>query len=228
MQEQKSSCVNCGAELMPEARFCRRCGQPSNPLDRGSVTEVTTRRLETPGQPFMPGQNMTGQQAMETSGQTRAGLTAETQSLAPSSPFKKWLPVLLVLCVVILLPLFHLLIQWRKSTIRIVPTAPQTPSIPQPPPPPAAADTKSVPFDQRFVYPGARTTMIISKAGQGSTMQLQTDDSVDKVADWYIERLKPEKTLRAKDNVVLKSDEASVIITANGSGTNIMLKQSAD
>ncbi len=181
MEQQKSSCAYCGTELVPDARFCRRCGQPSNPLDKGSVTEVTTRRLETPGQPFMPGQNVTGQQSMETSGQTRMGLSAETQALAHGSALKRWLPGLLLLSVAIILPIAYLLIQWRQSAINNTRTPPPVPAISRPPQPPATGDAKGAPVDPRLLYPGARTTMIISKAGQGNTMQLQTDDSVDKV-----------------------------------------------
>jgi hypothetical protein len=232
MQQQKSACTNCGAELLPDARFCRRCGQPSNPLERGSITEVTTRRLETPGQPFMPGQDVTGQQSLEpeSSGQTRAGLSAETRSLAPASTLKRWLPGLLLLCVAILLPTAYLLGKWRQPTIKIVRPTVQAPAVPQPPkpPPPETGTTDKTSIDPAFIYPGARTTMVISKAGEGNVVQLQTEDSVDKVADWYTEKLKPAEIVRRPGNVILKAGELAVIITSNGGGSNIMLKQGGD
>jgi hypothetical protein len=67
--------------------------------------------------------------------------------------------------------------------------------------------------------------MVVSKAGEGDVVQLQTEDAVDKVADWYTKKLKPTKIVRQPGNVILKSDELSVIITSSGNGSNIMLKQ---
>lgn len=132
---------------------------------------------------------------------------------------------------VILLPTVYLLGQWRQTTDKIV--RPQTPAVPAPPPPklpqaPATGTTNSTSIDPAFIYPGARTTMVISKAGEGETVQLQTEDSVAKVADWYTEKLKPTKVVRQPGNVVLKSEEMAAIITANGNGSNIMLKRVAD
>ncbi|HEY0321254.1 MAG TPA: zinc ribbon domain-containing protein [Pyrinomonadaceae bacterium] len=227
MQQQKSACANCGAELVPEGRFCRKCGEPSNPLERGSVTEVTTRRLETPGQ------DVTGQQPLEqqSSGQTRAGLSVETQTLAPASTLKRWLPGLVLLCIAILLPAIYVLKKWRQTTIKIVPPTVQVPAVPKPPQPPEApakGTTSWASIDQSLIYPGARTTMVVSKAGEGDVVQLETKDAIDKVADWYTAKLKPTEIFRKPDNVILKADEMAVIITSNGSGTNIMLKQGAD
>lgn len=67
--------------------------------------------------------------------------------------------------------------------------------------------------------------MVISKAGEGNTVQLQTDDPVNKVADWYIEKLQPTERVIQAERVILKAGDVAVIITANGTGTNIMLAQ---
>jgi hypothetical protein len=234
MQQQKSSCANCGTELLPDARFCRRCGQPSNPPGSASVTEVTTRRLETPGQPFMPGRYVAGRQSLEQQpgGQTRAALSAETQRLAPAPPLKKWWPGLVLLCLVILLPTFYLMRQWRQTTIKIVRPqvqAPAVPKSPQIPPAPAQNRTASTSIDPSLIYPGARTTMVFSKAGEGDMMQLETEDAIERVADWYKDTLKPTEMVRRPENVIFKSGGTAVIITPNeGGGSNIMLKQGAD
>ena len=45
------NCRNCGASLVPGTRFCRQCGHPSANIDPASVTEGTTRILETPERP---------------------------------------------------------------------------------------------------------------------------------------------------------------------------------
>ena len=55
-------------------------------------------------------------------------------------------------------------------------------------------------------------------------MRLETDDSIDKVADWYTEKLNPTEVMRQPSNVILKSGDMAVIMTPNGRGTNIMLK----
>jgi hypothetical protein len=231
MQEQKSACANCGAELLPDAKFCRRCGQPTNTLGRASVTEVTTRRLGAPGQPFMPGQGVAGPQSLEPqgSGQTHPALSAETRSLAPASPLKKWIPGMLLLAVAILLPLIYVISELRQP--KVIKIVPPTIEVPKPPPPPQAPQPASgvaISIDQSYFYPDARTTMVISKAGEGEVVQLQTDDSVKKVADWYTDKLKPTQVIRQEENVVLKSDKMSVFIRSSGDGTSIMLKQGED
>src|SRR5436305_8169083 len=48
VMQQTLLCTACGAEMLDEARFCRKCGQPSTRFKEESVTEGTTRILETP------------------------------------------------------------------------------------------------------------------------------------------------------------------------------------
>ena len=237
MQPQKTACAGCGAELLPEARFCRKCGQPSSPLGRASVTEVTTRRLETRGQD-LPGQQAS--LAQSSRGQTEQSLSAQTQSLTKTRALKRWLPGLLLLLLLILLPTTYLLWKWRSSTAAIPPptgapaqegpVAPQPPQPPAPPQPPSAPAAKgtdgTTAIDQSFIYPGARTTMDVTKAGGGSVLQLETTDPVDKVADWYVKRLNPTKTVRMSGvPVVLTSDQMKAVITQSGEGTTILLKR---
>jgi hypothetical protein len=69
--------------------------------------------------------------------------------------------------------------------------------------------------------------MVISKSGEGDMVQLQTEDSVDKVADWYIEKFKPAKIVRQSESAVLRAEKMAIVITSTGEGTNIMLKQTA-
>jgi hypothetical protein len=191
------------------------------------VTEVTTRRLGTPAQPFMHGQNVAGPQAMEQrSGPTEAALTAETRALAERQAPRRWLPGVVLLLIVVLLPTFLIVKRWQQNRIaKIVHPPIVAPQPPKPPQPPSAGDTSANPVNPRFLYPGARTTMVISKAGEGNTVQLQTDDSLNKVADWYIEKFEPTERVLQKGSVILKVEDVSVIITSNGTGTNIMLAQ---
>jgi hypothetical protein len=235
MQEQKTACANCGAELMAEAKFCRKCGQPTNALGRASVTEVTTRRLGASEQPFMPGQGVAGQQSLEqAASQTRSATATETRSLThTSSTFKRWLPGLLIITVAVVIPLLYILSKWwqQPTIIRVERPKVEVPAPPKPPVPPAQSqpavqgETK---IDQSYFYPDARTTMVISKAGEGDVVQLQTADSVQKVTDWYTRKLKPEQVIKQAGNVVLKSGKLSVVIRPTGDGTSIMLTQDGD
>jgi hypothetical protein len=176
-----------------------------------------------------------GPTSLEQQGHTQQVSGMETERLQPAnSKLKRWLPGLVLLLIAILLPTFYVLRQWNQTRV-IPPTPPATaappaiPQPPQPPPPPAPpAQGTGTKIDQSYIYPGARTTMVISKAGEGDMLQLSSDDSLDKVADWYVEKFKPTKIVRQPDSAVLKSEKMVVILTANGKGTNIMLKQGAD
>lgn len=121
---------------------------------------------------------------------------------------------------------------WKQSraAARTTPGVPAVPQQPRPalPPPPSQAETGTTNIDKRYIYPGSRTTMIISREGEGDKVQLTTKDDVDKVADWYIAQFKPTKIVRMTGNAVLRSDEIAVIITAGGDGSNILLKQGGD
>ena len=61
-------------------------------------------------------------------------------------------------------------------------------------------------------------------------IQLNTDDSLDKVADWYTEKFKPTRIFRQPQSVVLRTEKTAIVITPNGdgNGTNIMLRQGAN
>lgn len=191
------------------------------------MTEVTTRRLGSQGQPFMPGQDVTGPQSMEqASNETRAALSAETRALAEGQTPGRWLPGVVLLLIVVLLPTFLIVKRWQQNRIaKIVHPPIVAPQPPQPPQPTTAGDASANPVNPKFLYPGARTTMVISKAGEGNTVQLQTDDPINKVADWYIEKLQPAERVMQPGRVILRAEDVSVIITADGASTNIMLAQ---
>jgi hypothetical protein len=71
--------------------------------------------------------------------------------------------------------------------------------------------------------------MEMSRAGAGRMVQLETGDSVEKVTDWYTERLKPKETVKIPGReVILKSDEMTAIISGKGNRTTILLKQGED
>lgn len=215
--------------MLPEARFCRRCGQASKGLARGSVTEATTRRLET-DVPYVGNPNLTVQQLdLEQSTQkgTVASLSATTQALAPASSIQKWLPYLLLLALVVLLVPVIVLLSMQRTIVIKKGTPPEAPAVPAPPAPPAPAAGSTTSIDQTYIYPGARRTMEMTRVGEGSMVQLETVDSLDKVVDWYTARLKPTRTVRVPGSgqAILDADDLRAIISPSGNGTSILLKQ---
>jgi hypothetical protein len=58
-----------------------------------------------------------------------------------------------------------------------------------------------------------------------SLLQLHTNDSFEKVYEWYRARVNPENVVKLDSNAVLKSKGLKIIINDAGEGTNILLKQ---
>ncbi|HKQ51822.1 MAG TPA: zinc ribbon domain-containing protein [Pyrinomonadaceae bacterium] len=240
--QQTSPCTNCGAEIPLEARFCRSCGKPSARFSRESVTEGTTRLLETPERPAAqpaPGfpTERPGELAQMTNRLPPQG--AETsRGLDVNRKPTNWLLIGAIVVAALALIATGLFIGLRsRSTPRTTPVvvAPGVPPVQPPPPPgipppPSTGVTQGAPIDPALIYPGAKT--VLQGAGDdGDFIQLQTSDSFDKVVNWYKEKLKPDSTVEANDpntgqpgrSVVLASKQVAAIITAGGDTTNIML-----
>jgi zinc-ribbon domain len=236
--QQLLPCANCGAEIPVEARFCRSCGQRAKHLDRPSVTEGTTRILETPEKnaPF-------NQNVYERPGGLAQATSAippqanQTRSLVeqPKGTNRPWVLISSILFIALILTGLFIALSTRSATnVTVTPpvvTRPEAPTIPIPPPPPLPP--QGIPQGSRinraFVYPGAETTMEITDTADGDVLQLRTSDSFDKVADWYINKLNPPKVVKIPgSSVVLEAGEIKVIINADANGTNIMLAQGGD
>ena len=77
-----------------------------------------------------------------------------------------------------------------------------------------------------LVYPGARTLVDMTNEGGGRFLQLETSDSLTKVEDWYQKTLKPQKVVRLTSaSVVLKNENTTATIAAEGNKTNILIKK---
>jgi hypothetical protein len=77
-----------------------------------------------------------------------------------------------------------------------------------------------------MIYPGAKIVTEIGHLGGNSAVQLQTEDSFDKVVAWYTAKLKLVKTVRTADiAAILHGENMTVIINGTGNGTSIFLKQ---
>jgi hypothetical protein len=237
-----ATCTNCGAVLVSGAKFCRQCGRIVPTANAQSVTEATTRTLRTPAdygaqptdifsaQPTSPAYMAPGQMP-----QPPAYTTSHLEQRGRKG--NAWLISLLaVLFVVSLVASLFALGVIKINSSR---TAPQPPSIPvaqpptttvpdgpPPPPQPPATTSGSNSISRAFIYPGAETMMDMTRAGAGSLLQLRTQDSYQKVLDWYIAKLKPENIIRSPGpNAVLKSEKLMAVINSTGEGTMIMLKE---
>ena len=62
--------------------------------------------------------------------------------------------------------------------------------------------------------------------GEGNVLQLATRDPVEKVVDWYVEKLKPKKHVEIPGgSAVLEADGVTAVITGSDEGTSIIIKQ---
>jgi ribosomal protein L40E len=238
--QQIPVCTSCGAEIPSGARFCRICGQRSTQFNSGSVTEGTTRLLDTP-EPNAP----FGQNAYEHHGslaQPTSRILPEanptSRSLETNPRPQNWALIGTIVAATIALILTALFITLRNRSE----TTPSPPAVTRPgvqpiqiPPPPAPprglpqGNTGSI--SREFVYPGAETTMEVTDVSEGSVLQLQTSDSLDQVVSWYTEKLKPTKVMRAtipSPSVILEAGEMKAIINTDGGKTVIMLAQGED
>ena len=60
----------------------------------------------------------------------------------------------------------------------------------------------------------------------GRALQLQTEDSLDRVVEWYDATIKPTKTMRlTPTNVILKNQKVTVTVASDAGKTNILIKQ---
>lgn len=191
-------CPECGAELIPEAGFCRQCGaavlagavdQPAAKLnDAGN--NATTRRLAP--RPTSPGHPAPAPVVATRAGNVRTKVTVA---------------VLAVAAVFALRPAVRSLLKNNGSGSGSVNTA--------------TAVSRSL------VYPGARIVLDISNDGPGSVLQLSTSDSLDKVQAWYMATLQPTKILQVTlGTVILRKDNVTATIAAENNVTNIVIKQS--
>ena len=233
-------CTTCGAEIPVEARFCRSCGQPSARFNRESVTEGTTRLLETPERPQAP------PPAQDVYEQHPGGLAQATNRLPPETnptsralePNRKptnWLVIGVIALMALALITMGLVKGLRKRPAAATPSAPQIvtpgrapvqPPIPPPPAPqpPATTTTEGGGISSALIYPGAKTLMKVTGGSDGgNVLQLQTSDSFDKVVQWYKDKLKPQQTIEQEEAVIFPTDKVTAIITRQDDGTGVML-----
>jgi zinc ribbon protein len=245
-------CTNCGAEISPGTKFCRRCGQPS--LDTASVSEATTRVFEaTAERKVSPTESWNAQPTGPAylSPSARAGAPtpppqdATTKSLDSTGSQKQkiWLAVsiMALLIAVFVAVVVGTMLKVRNAVTTQAPpvvTRPETglPAPPAPPAPPALPPIEEPPAagtsvaTSELMYPGAETVMDM-KSSRDNFLELRSTDSLDKVVDWYTTKLKPSEVIKdgtRGTEAILRAGRTSVIISARDSGTDILIKQGVE
>lgn len=70
--------------------------------------------------------------------------------------------------------------------------------------------------------------MSINREGGKSVLQLQTNDSVRKVADWYLARLKVAKKVEVVGQTFLQAGDIGVMIMGGDEGAQILITRGGD
>jgi hypothetical protein len=149
--------------------------------------------------------------------------------------------LIIIVCMfgVMILALAGLLIFLNFGVNAPKPPPPPTVEIPAVPPPPAppsepisppgAPTATPVPdIDPSLIYPGSRTTMSVVHDGGKRVIQLVSDDSSSKVADWYSARLKSAKTIHVIGQTILKAGDIGVVIIGGEGGSQILITKGED
>jgi hypothetical protein len=109
-----------------------------------------------------------------------------------------------------------------------VPTIPTPPNPPGQPTPPVTVTPAETGIDPALIYPGSRETMSVVHDGGKSVLQLTSDDSAKKVADWYSARLKSAKTVHIIGQTILKAGDIAVVIIGGDEGSQILITKGDD
>jgi hypothetical protein len=108
------------------------------------------------------------------------------------------------------------------------PGVPAPSGAPAPPPPPGTGSAEADGPLQAYIYPSSTKNMDATHNGK-SVIQLTTNDSIDKVTDWYRARLKPSKTVQLPFvGTVMEGKDVKAVITGSEGGTMIILTKGED
>lgn len=222
-------CDNCGTSLEETAKFCRACGKPT------PLSEAATKRFDE--QPRVEPATRPVVHSPTTPAYIppfEVAPVPQTNELRKNTQ-RRNLIILGSMLALMILALGGLLafLNFGVGTPADVPTIPTPPAIestpPVPPPPgsPPTIEGKST-IDQSLIYPGSRQTMSINREGGKSVLQLQTNDSARKVADWYLARLKVAKKVEVVGQTFLQAGDIGVMIMGGDEGAQILITRGGD
>jgi len=220
-------CDNCGTSLLEEnAKFCRACGKPT------PLSEAATKRFDQQtgvrNQTSPVGASFTTPAYMAPFEMPTAPQTDDLRKTR-----KRNLIIVAAMLAVMMIALGGLLaflnFGLNSEGIPAPPPPPvfSGPAIPPPPPaPPGISGPSSI--DPSLIYPGARQTMSINQEGGKSVLQLQSDDSAAKIADWYVARLKITKKVSIAGQTILKAGDIGVVIFGSDEGAQILITKGGE
>jgi hypothetical protein len=200
-------CSACGAELLPEANFCRQCGatvtsgsavitseEPTLNLNE-RVYDVTTQRLD-------PRATSPGRGSLKNS----IGNSVAAASLRGQAPVsQRKIPLALIVGGIALIVIIGIV-----SSVAVV----------------RMRSHRITANGATLIYPGAQTVVDMT-SDEGRAIQLQTGDSLDRVLSWYDASLKPTKRMRlTSTSFVLRNQNVTATIATENNKTNILIKQS--
>lgn len=192
------TCRSCGAELLPDTRFCRKCGAAISGDDFVEGSEEPTTLLRQPQ--GIVTEHLSSRSTAE-QGNVRL---PEERPIAETSPAPRtvlWWRGLLIGAAVIVLILAI------ASAVAVVKLHSKTVS------------------DKSLIYPGSTVVMSVGGGSGGQAFQLKTGDPLGTVSAWYEKTLKPDKVLRiTSSTVVMKNDKATATIVGTENGTQVVIK----
>jgi hypothetical protein len=224
--------------MLDDARFCRKCGKPSTRFAAESVTEGTTRILETPEASKVFGQEFYEQHGSLAQPTTRIPPQANqtARNLAVAEPKRQnWALIgsLLFVGLALIATILFFALRGSSTPPPSVIIRREGPPIPQPPHPPAlppvTGQAGTSVISAEYLYPGAEKLME-TISNDGSVVQLRTSDSFDKVVNWYEEKLKPSNIVKQKagdeSQMILNAPPMNAVISEDNSGdVKIILHQ---
>jgi hypothetical protein len=227
------TCLECGTTLISGARFCRVCGQPVTAMDGSSVTEATTRILETPVADAGHAPRFTTAEATHLAASPRQPVAP----VSPDSTAPKRRSMVLALTLILsgVMFVFCLLAfgVWyavnSTTTSTVGSTVLEPPMLEPPPPPPPPPAPPILDFadgtaSATLIYPKATVTQNITSEGKTALTQLTSEDDFERVVEWYEKRLKPtDKIVVPGEQAILTVNQTTVIISEADGGTSIMV-----
>lgn len=199
-------CSACGAELIPDANFCRRCGltvMSGSSADssegttltlNGRIENVNTQRFDP--RPTSPDRGLLSSPIHNSTAVVgMGGNTLPRGRRIPAAAIVAGTVLVIIIGIVSLVAVVRMRSQSRTTD--------------------SAA----------LIYPGAQTVVDMT-SDEGRAIQLQTGDSLDRVLAWYDASLKPTKRMRlTSTSFVLKNQNVTATIATEANKTNILIKQ---
>jgi hypothetical protein len=188
---------------MPEAKFCRRCGAVVTATAAAAAlnsSELPTAILD---QRDPTTHNLSPRVTSPETPKHMVGARSEVGG-APAKQPKRKRKILIGSAVVALLLLCGLIASVAYMKVR---------------------SNNATEVDTALIYPGSKTVAAFS-SGDGSTLQLQTNDSLEEVVAWYEKSIRPTKTMRlTSTSVVLKNGNVTTTVASEAGKTNILIKR---